>query len=130
MINANFRHALATIAYLALFMVLLMFLMEATISNTAQIGQHKSGRGSDMKEEPATFFASAAITVFLTGCIVIAHDLSPGFKEFLASLTGHHRTSVSLITIILFVFFLGILVGSESAKSLLEQVISGCGPLL
>lgn len=74
-----------------------------------------------MKEKPATFFASAAITVFLTGCIVIAHDLSPGFKEFLASLTGHHWTSVSLITIILFVFFLGILVGSESAKKFLRM---------
>lgn len=36
--DANFRRALTTTAYLALLMVLLMFLMGAIISNTAQIG--------------------------------------------------------------------------------------------
>lgn len=36
--NASFRRALAITAYLALFMVLLMFLMGAIISHTAQIG--------------------------------------------------------------------------------------------
>lgn len=71
-------------------------------------------------KESATFFASATITVFLTGCIVIAHDLSPNVKEFLISLTGHHWTSVSLITILLFAFFLSILVSSKSAKRFLR----------
>lgn len=71
-------------------------------------------------KESATFFASATITVFLTGCIVIAHNLSPDFKEFLVSLTGHHWTSVSLITIILFAFFLSILVSLKSAKKFLR----------
>lgn len=47
--------------------------------------------------------ASAAITVFLTGCIIIAHDLSADLKESLASLTGHHWVSVSALAVILFV---------------------------
>ena len=49
------------------------------------------------------FVASAAITVFLTGCIIIAHDLSMDLKESLASLTGHHWVSVSALAVILFV---------------------------
>jgi uncharacterized membrane protein YkvI len=71
-------------------------------------------------KESATFFASASITVFLTGCIVIAHDLSPDFKQFLVSLTGHHWTSVSLITIVLFVLCMGLLLASKGARKFLR----------
>lgn len=71
-------------------------------------------------KESATFFASAAITVFLTGCIIIAHDLSPDLRQFLVDLTGHHWISVSLITIISFALFTGILISSKSARELLR----------
>lgn len=71
-------------------------------------------------KEPATFFASAAITVFLTGCIIIAHDLSPDLRQFLVELTGHHWISVSLITIILFVLSAGLLLGSKNARKFLR----------
>jgi len=71
-------------------------------------------------KESATFFASAAITVFLTGCIIIAHDLSPDLRQFMVDLTGHHWISVSLITIILFVLFMGILISSKSARESLR----------
>lgn len=67
-------------------------------------------------KESATFFASATITVFLTGCIIIVHDLLSNFRQFLTELTGHHWISVSLITIILFLLFTGILVSSKSAR--------------
>ncbi|RXA17808.1 hypothetical protein EQO05_11670 [Methanosarcina sp. MSH10X1] len=72
-----------------------------------------------MREE-ATFIVSAAITIFLTGCIIIFHDLSSGFREFLAALTGHHWLSVSLIIIVLFMLFSGFLVGSMGARKILR----------
>jgi hypothetical protein len=56
-------------------------------------------------KESATSIASAVITIFFTGCIIIAHDVSTNFKQSLASLTGHHWISVSVITIVLFVLF-------------------------
>jgi hypothetical protein len=67
-----------------------------------------------------TFIASATIAVFLTGCIVIAHDLSANFKQLLVSLTGHHWTSVSLIIIVLFALLSGLLSSSESARGILR----------
>lgn len=67
-------------------------------------------------KESATFLSSATITVFLSGCIIIVHDLSPDLRQFLVELTGHHWISVSLITIILFVLFTGILISSKSAR--------------
>lgn len=68
----------------------------------------------------ATFLSSATITVFLSGCIIIAHDLLPGFRQFLVELTGHHWISVSLITIVLFLLFTGILVSSKSTRESLR----------
>lgn len=67
-----------------------------------------------------TFIASATIAIFLTGCIIIAHYLSPDFKQFLVTLTGHHWTSVSLIVIVLFALFSGLLSGSDSARKSLR----------
>lgn len=68
----------------------------------------------------ATFIAAATITIFLTGCIIIAHDLSPDFKQSLATLTGHHWTSVSIITIVLFALFSGLLLGLKNARKFLR----------
>ncbi len=68
----------------------------------------------------ATFIASATIAVFLTGCIIIYHDISPGFRQLLVTLTGHHWTSVSLIIIVLFALFSGLLSSSESARKSLR----------
>jgi len=77
------------------------------------------GRGLKMNKS-ATFIASATITIFLTGCIIIAHDLSPDLKQSLATLTGHHWTSVSIITILLFALFSGLLVGLKNARKFLR----------
>lgn len=71
-------------------------------------------------KESATFLSSATITVFLSGCIIIAHDLSPDLRQFLVELTGHHWISVSLITIISFAFFTVILISSKSARASLR----------
>jgi hypothetical protein len=72
-----------------------------------------------MKKSAASI-ASAAITIFLTGSIIIAHDLSKYFRQSLASLTGHHWISVSMITVILFVLCSGFLLGLETAKKFLR----------
>ena len=66
--------------------------------------------------------ASAAITVFLTGCIIIAHDLSMDLKELLASLTGHHWVSVSALAVILFVITSILLFNSEKIGKTLKAV--------
>lgn len=68
----------------------------------------------------ATFIASATISIFLTGCVVIVHDLSPDFKQLLVTLTGHHWISVSIIIIVLFALFSGLLLGSKSAEKSLR----------
>jgi hypothetical protein len=56
-----------------------------------------------MKDRSASFIASAAISVFLTGVIIIDHDISGELRQSLAGLTGHHWTSVSLISLAIFV---------------------------
>ncbi|WP_048107365.1 hypothetical protein [Methanosarcina barkeri] len=66
------------------------------------------------------FIASATIAVFLTGCIVIAHDLSADFKQFLITLTGHHWISVSVIMIVLFALFSGLFSGSEGIRKFMR----------
>jgi len=71
-------------------------------------------------KESATSIASAVITIFFTGCVIIAHDVSTNFKQSLASLTGHHWISVSVITIVLFVLFSGLLMSSKSARKTLK----------
>ncbi len=71
-------------------------------------------------KKSATFIASATIAVFLTGCIIIAHDRSADFKQSLVTLTGHHWTSVSLIIIVLFVSSSGLLLGSKSVRRALR----------
>jgi hypothetical protein len=78
---------------------------------------------SDMKDRSAAFIASAAISVFLTGLIIIAHDISGELRLSLAGLTGHHWTSVSLISLALFglvSMILHILSGSKEARTTLK----------
>lgn len=53
-------------------------------------------------KKPATFIMSAAATILITGGIIVAHDLSPEFKQSLVELTGHHWVSVSMIAIAIF----------------------------
>lgn len=71
-------------------------------------------------KESAAYIASAAITIFLTGSIIIAHELSKDFRQLLASLTGNHWISVSLIAVILFVLCLGFLLVLETARKFLR----------
>jgi hypothetical protein len=76
-------------------------------------------RGLKMKE-PETFIASAAITIFLTGCIIIAHEVSTDFRQSFVALTGNHWISLSVIAIVLFVFISGLLMGSKSLRKSLR----------
>lgn len=71
-------------------------------------------------KKSAIFIASATITIFLTGCIIIAHDISPDFKQLLASLTGNHWTSVSMIIIVLFALFSGLFSSLKSMRKFLR----------
>jgi len=77
-----------------------------------------------MKDRSAAFIASAAISVFLTGAIIIAHDISGELRGLLSGLTGHHWTSVSLISLAIFVLvsiILYILSGSKEACTALKM---------
>jgi hypothetical protein len=76
-------------------------------------------RGYEMKES-ATSIASAAITIFLTGCIIIAHEISKDLRQSLAALTGNHWISVSVIAIVLFVLSSGLLMGSKNTSKVLK----------
>jgi hypothetical protein len=71
-------------------------------------------------KESATFITTAVITIFLTGCIIIAHDASTDVKQSLVALTGNHWISLSLIAIVLFVLSSGFLLGSNSARKSLR----------
>ena len=39
------------------------------------------------------FIASAAIIIFLTGCVIVAHEVSTDFRQSLVALTGNHGIS-------------------------------------
>lgn len=69
-------------------------------------------------KESASSIVSAVITIFLTGCIIIAHDVSKDFRQSLTTLTGHHWISVSMIAVILFVFSFGLLLGSKKIRKI------------
>jgi hypothetical protein len=72
-------------------------------------------------KESATFITAAAITIFLTGWVIIVHDASPDFKQFLVLLTGHHWISVSLISIVLLLLSRGSLLSSNYARKPLRM---------
>jgi ABC-type proline/glycine betaine transport system permease subunit len=71
-------------------------------------------------KDPASPIVSAVITIFLTGCIIIAHDVSKDFRQSLTALTGHHWISVSVIAVILFVLSSGLLLGSKNIRKILR----------
>ncbi len=71
-------------------------------------------------KESSTSIVSAAITIFLTGCIIIAHDVSKDFRQSLTALMGHHWISVSVIAVILFVLSSGLLLGSKNLRKILR----------
>ncbi len=71
-------------------------------------------------KESETFIASAGITIFLTGCIIIAHEVSTDFRQTVVALTGNHWISVSVIATVLFVFISGLLMGSKSLRKSLR----------
>ncbi len=72
-----------------------------------------------MKELAASII-SAAITIFLTGWIIIAHDVSKDFRQSLTALTGHHWISMSMIAMILFVLSSGLLLSSKNIRKILK----------
>jgi hypothetical protein len=77
-----------------------------------------------MKIRNATFILSSA-TIFVTGCIIIAHEMSIEFRNLLSYLTGHHWTSVSAVAVILFFLFSILFLGSERlAKTLKADNLS------
>lgn len=71
-------------------------------------------------KESATSIVSAAISIFLTGCIIIAHDVSKDFRQSLAALTGHHWISISLLEMILFFLSLGFILSSMNIRKILR----------
>jgi len=76
-----------------------------------------------MKDRSAIFIASAAISVFLTGAIIIAHDISRELRQFLTGLTGHHWISVSAIAAIVFLLISTmsyLITGSEKTRHTLK----------
>lgn len=53
-------------------------------------------------KKPATYLLSAAATILITGGIIVAHDVSTEFKQFLIDMTGHHWVSESVIATVIF----------------------------
>mgnify|MGYP000852370485 FL=1 len=72
-------------------------------------------------KESSTSIVSAVITIFLTGCIIITHDISKDFRQSLTALTGHHWISVSVIAVILFVLSSGLLLSSKNLRKILRS---------
>lgn len=69
-------------------------------------------------KESASSIVSVVITTFLTGCIIIAHDVSKDFRQSLTALMGHRWISVSMIAVILFVLSFGLLLGSKIIRKI------------
>jgi len=53
-------------------------------------------------KKSATYLLSAAATILITGGIIVAHDISTEFKQFLIDMTGHHWISESIIAAVIF----------------------------
>lgn len=59
---------------------------------------------------------SASVTIVVTTSVTIWAELTPGFKNFLAGVTGHHWVTKSLVVIILFPAILGLVYGLIRGK--------------
>jgi hypothetical protein len=49
---------------------------------------------------------AAVFSILLTGCILIAHDISDPFRQVLVGLTGHHWITVSILSALIYLVFL------------------------
>lgn len=74
-----------------------------------------------MKESASSIIA-AVITIFLTGCIIIAHDISKDFRQSLTALTGHHWITSEHGSSDIICALLGASVGLEEHKKDLEGI--------
>ena len=72
----------------------------------------------------AAFMISAAVTVLLTGLIIIAHEISAQLRQSLADITGHHWISVSLLAVAIFLLtslLFYMLAGSDQTRLALKM---------
>jgi hypothetical protein len=51
-------------------------------------------------------YIAAVFSILLTGCILIAHNISAPFRQVLVSLTGHHWITVSILSVLIYLVFL------------------------
>lgn len=75
------------------------------------------------KDRIAAFYLAAIITVVVIGSMIIYHEESSDFKEFLISLTGHHWVTKSVFAILMFPILSGLfyyLFSSEKIKKKLK----------
>jgi hypothetical protein len=49
---------------------------------------------------------AAVFSILVTGCILIAHEISDQFRQIVASPTGNHWISVSILSGLIFLVFL------------------------
>jgi hypothetical protein len=56
----------------------------------------------NQKERIAAFYLAAIITIVVTGSMIIIHEESTEFKDFLINLTGHHWITKSIFAIVIF----------------------------
>ena len=74
------------------------------------------------KERIAAFYLAAIITVVVIGSMIIIHEESSEFKDFLISLTGHHWLTKSVFAIILFPILSGIFYTVFSSEKIRERL--------
>ena len=73
-------------------------------------------------KESETFIASAAITIFLTGCIIIAHEVSTDFRQSLVAPTGNHWISFRHDSNSIICVYLGTSDGLEELEKVPESI--------
>ena len=75
------------------------------------------------KDRIAAFYLAAIITVVVIGSMIIIHEESSDFKEFLINLTGHHWVTKSIFALIIFPILSGIfytVFSSEKIRKMLK----------
>ncbi|MDD1714733.1 MAG: hypothetical protein LUQ61_05665 [Methanoregulaceae archaeon] len=50
-----------------------------------------------------SYCIAATVTIFLIGLLTIVHEYSGQFRQILVSLTGHHWTTMSILTGLIFI---------------------------
>ena len=51
-------------------------------------------------------YMAAVFSILVTGCVLIAHEISDKFRQIVASPTGNHWISVSILSGLIFLVFL------------------------